>query len=343
MDLVTSGGSAIRGLSPEQMRAAGLIRTSWWGLPDAQHPRPQHRAPARSARGAAPGARHRPRHPVPDLRVGPGRARRRRDPAARWRARSTPSTRRRSATMPRRSRRSASSRCTRPEEAIAELDHATGELGLKAFMFGGPDQPSGAGRRPAVARGALARLARARLDLRLRPGVAAVRRARRVADVPHRGDGLDGPRVGEQLRVQPHRHVRHRRRAHGAVVVHGRRARSGSRRCGSRSRRAASRGPPRCYANLVGHWEKRNRDAVEHYNPAHLDRAQVAAAVRGVRVEALPRAARPARRRPAHAEPPRRGSRPRSTSSPGAGSRASTTSATCSPPRSTSGARPTTR
>jgi hypothetical protein len=29
------------------------------------------------------------------------------------------------------------------------------------------------------------------------------------------------------------------------------------------------------YANLVGHWEKRNRDAVEHYNPAHLDRAQV--------------------------------------------------------------------
>jgi hypothetical protein len=29
-------------------------------------------------------------------------------------------------------------------------------------------------------------------------------------------------------------------------------------------------------ANLIGHWEKRNRDAVEHYNPAHLDRAQVA-------------------------------------------------------------------
>src|SRR5206468_4313034 len=30
---VTSGGSAIRNLSPEQMRAAGLVRTSWWGLP----------------------------------------------------------------------------------------------------------------------------------------------------------------------------------------------------------------------------------------------------------------------------------------------------------------------
>ncbi len=25
-----------------------------------------------------------------------------------------------------------------PDEAITELDHATGELGLKAFMFGGP-------------------------------------------------------------------------------------------------------------------------------------------------------------------------------------------------------------
>ena len=29
------------------------------------------------------------------------------------------------------------------------------------------------------------------------------------------------------------------------------------------------------YADLIGHWEKRNREAVEHYNPARLDRAQV--------------------------------------------------------------------
>jgi hypothetical protein len=29
------------------------------------------------------------------------------------------------------------------------------------------------------------------------------------------------------------------------------------------------------YANLVGHWEKRNREAVEHYNPAHLDRTRL--------------------------------------------------------------------
>ena len=31
MDLVTGGASASRGLTPEQMRGAGLTRTSWWG------------------------------------------------------------------------------------------------------------------------------------------------------------------------------------------------------------------------------------------------------------------------------------------------------------------------
>ena len=33
MDLIYSGSGAARGLSPEQMRAVGLSRTSWWGLP----------------------------------------------------------------------------------------------------------------------------------------------------------------------------------------------------------------------------------------------------------------------------------------------------------------------
>ena len=95
-------------------------------------------------------------------------------------------------------------------------------------------------------------------------------------------------------------------------------------------------------ANLVGHWEKRNRDAMEHYNPAHLDRAQVAELFEeygskryrerldqlddGLRMLSLPdedpgdaRRVRPVRDR-----------------------RASTTSATCSPPHTTSGAKPTT-
>ena len=30
------------------------------------------------------------------------------------------------------------------------------------------------------------------------------------------------------------------------------------------------------YSNLIGHWEKRNREAVEHYNPALLDRVSLA-------------------------------------------------------------------
>ena len=94
-----------------------------------------------------------------------------------------------------------------PEEAIAELDHATGELGLKAFMFGGPIARPVPGVDPRLGT-ALARLARPRQHLRLRPGVGEVRRARRVTHVPHRGDGMAGPRVGEQLRVQPHRDVR---------------------------------------------------------------------------------------------------------------------------------------
>jgi hypothetical protein len=31
------------------------------------------------------------------------------------------------------------------------------------------------------------------------------------------------------------------------------------------------------YSDLIGHWEKRNRDAVSHYDPARIDKAQVRA------------------------------------------------------------------
>ena len=163
-----------------------------------------------------------------------------------------------------------------PDEAIAELEHATGELGLKAFMFGGPIARPVPGRRSAVAGRALAGLPRPRLAVRLRPGVAALRRAGRVADVPHRSHGVDDPRVGQQLRVQPHRDVRHRRRGCSRCRCSWAACPSGSPSCGSRSRRAVSRGPRRCTPTSSSHWEKRNRDAVEHYNPAHLDRGQLA-------------------------------------------------------------------
>ena len=29
------------------------------------------------------------------------------------------------------------------------------------------------------------------------------------------------------------------------------------------------------YADILGHWEKRNRESIEHYNPANLDRGQL--------------------------------------------------------------------
>ena len=97
------------------------------------------------------------------------------------------------------------------------------------------------------------------------------------------------------------------------------------------------------YSDLIGHWEKRNREAVEHYNPAHLDRERLARAVRALRVRRLPRPARPARRRLDVPQPPRRGPgdarrvrRVRDRAPP-------RTSATSSPASSTSAARPTTR
>ncbi len=194
----------------------------------------------------------------------------------RWRARSTRSTRRRSATTRETLTPVGIIPMHTPEEAIAELDHATGELGLKAFMFGGPIS------RPAPGVDPPSRAARWLDSLGLDSLYDYDPVWQRCVDLgvsPTFHTAAMGWTIRasvEQLRVQPHRDVRDRRRDARAVAVHGRRAAAVPARCGSRSRRAAWRGRPRCCANLVGHWEKRNRDAVEHYNPAHLDRAQVA-------------------------------------------------------------------
>ena len=94
------------------MRAAGLIRTSWWGLPTRNT---LDRGTALlpdllAARLPELGIDHAILYPTYGL--VPAALDDAVDPPARWRARSTRSTRRRSATTPRRSRRSASSRCT---------------------------------------------------------------------------------------------------------------------------------------------------------------------------------------------------------------------------------------
>ena len=109
-----------------------------------------------------------------------------------------------------------------PAEAIAELDYAVGELGLKAIMINGivhrpiggaagarstasvPELGLGLGRAP--------RRARPRQRVRLRPVLAALPRARRRAGVAHAGHGLGQPALDLELHVQPHRLVR---REHG--------------------------------------------------------------------------------------------------------------------------------
>ncbi len=137
MDLVTGGASASRGLTAEQMRGAGLIRTSWWGLP-ARNTLDRGTAllpDLLAARLPELGIDHAILYPtyglVPaalddaSIRVPLARAFNTfySEAFADHRETLTPV-----GIIPMHT----------PEEAIAELDHATGELGLKAFMFGGP-------------------------------------------------------------------------------------------------------------------------------------------------------------------------------------------------------------
>ena len=110
-----------------------------------------------------------------------------------------------------------------PDEAIAELDHAVGELGLQ----GRPVRRAGAAARARARRRPrrpLGRRPRPRQRVRLRPGVAALRRARRLPDVPLDRHRVREPHVADQLRRQPHRELR------------GRRARPCAARCSSAGR-----------------------------------------------------------------------------------------------------------
>ncbi len=95
-------------------------------------------------------------------------------------------------------------------------------------------------------RGSLDRHARPRLALRLRPGVAAVRGARRRADVPLRRPGMGHPDVHHQQLVQPGRQLRRRRRGDVPLAGLRRGARCDSRTCASPSRKAGWRGRPPC-------------------------------------------------------------------------------------------------
>ncbi len=98
-----------------------------------------------------------------------------------------------------------------PEEAVDELEHAAA-LGFRAVVMAGFVQrpiAAAAAVDPELARvRGVDRHLRARQRLRLRPGVAEVPRARHRARLPLLGDGMAEPRVDLELRLQPRRHAR---------------------------------------------------------------------------------------------------------------------------------------
>ncbi len=161
-----------------------------------------------------------------------------------------------------------------PEEAIAELDHATQTLGLRGFLFGG-------------------------LVLRPVPGHESVRAARWVdglgLDSAHDYDPLwrrcvelgvsptfHSTGIGFGSRVSPTNYVAN----HVGSFAAGNEAIARSLFFGGVPRRfpelrfAFLEGGVAwgcaLYADILGHFEKRGRDAIAHYDPANLDRAQLA-------------------------------------------------------------------
>ena len=273
MDLVTGGAAASRGLTPEQMRAAGLTRTSWWGLPTRNS---LDRGTALlpdllAARLPELGIDHAVLYPTYGL-----------VPAALDDASIRLPLARAFNTFYAEAFRNHRDTLTpvgiipmhTPDEAIAELEHATGELGLKAFMFGGPIS------RPA-------------------PGVESPSRAARWLDSLGLDSLYDYDPVWQRcvdLGVSPTFHTAAmgwtiRASVTNYVFNHiGMFAIAGEMLALSLFMGGVPQRFPQLrfafqeggvawaaalLSNLIGHWEKRNRDAVEHYNPAHLDRAQV--------------------------------------------------------------------
>ncbi|MCU0311390.1 MAG: amidohydrolase family protein [Acidimicrobiales bacterium] len=166
-----------------------------------------------------------------------------------------------------------------PDEAVAELEYATGALGLRGFLFGG-------------------------LVLRPTPGREPSDRSARWAD----GLGLDSAhdydplwRRCSELAVSPTFHSTgigfgSRTSPTNYVANHiGNFAAGGEAVCRSLFFGGAMHRFPELrwafleggvawacnlLADTVGHFEKRNRDALAHYDPAALDREELAALVR---------------------------------------------------------------
>ena len=160
-----------------------------------------------------------------------------------------------------------------PEEALAELDFAVGELGLKAIVMNG-------------------------IAFRPLPGAEDVPGAKWIDTLAHDSDRDYDPvwKRCEELGVSPTFH--HAGLGWGSRVSRtsyvynhlGHFAAAGEATCRSIFLGGVPQRFPKLnfafleggvawglalYAGLLGVWEKRNREAMEHLNPAHLDRAQL--------------------------------------------------------------------
>jgi predicted TIM-barrel fold metal-dependent hydrolase len=268
LDRVTSAGALSRGLTPDQMRAAALVRPPWWGLPARNSlDRATALLPALLAeRLDEIGIDHAVLYPtyglVPtnlddaDLRRAIARAFNTfyAEAFGDHRDKLTPV-----GVIPMHT----------PEEALAELEHATGALGLRAFMFGGPI---------------------------LRPVPGLDHRAARWLDTLGVDSLYDYDPVWArcaELDVAPTFHTpsmgwaTHQSPTSYVYNHIGMFATAGE----TMARSLFLGGVPKrfptlrfafqeggvawaagLYSGLIGHYEKRNREAVQHYNPAYLDR-----------------------------------------------------------------------
>ena len=165
-----------------------------------------------------------------------------------------------------------------PEEAIEELEHAVKKLGLKVVMMASMVRRRNSG--DADAGGAhpvrLVRHARTRQRVWLWSGLGEMRRVGSLADLSfglaRNRDFACRPPISSTT----------------TSAISRPRARRCARRCSWAAWRAAFRlwrwaswkaasdGLAGSTSDLIGHWKKRNREALEEVNPANLDTAKLA-------------------------------------------------------------------
>jgi len=272
-DRIVAGSGTKRRLSPQLRRAAGLVRTAWWGLAARNTlDRATAMLPALLAeRLEEVGIDHAVVYPTYGLVVTDIDQDDLRRALARafntfyasvfddHRYRLTPV-----GIIP----------MHHPDEALAELDHATSELGLTAFMFGGPIRRPVSGGAPRL--GAARWLDGLGLDAAHDYDPVWERCAQLgIAPTFHAASLGWGSRSSPTNFV--HNHIGMFSAAGEAM------ARSlffgGVPHRFPQLRFAFQEGgvawAANLYSDLVGHWEKRNRKALEHYNPANLDRDEL--------------------------------------------------------------------